>query len=76
MAKGLPGSGGKRFGLIRLLRADQNSRFSPDELLRLKAFGIREPSLDASLEEMAHLLLTSVLPIIERISAQPIPSRH
>jgi Protein of unknown function (DUF2934) len=59
-----------------ILSARRNSEFSPDEQLRLKAFGIREPNLEASLEEMASLLLTSALPEIERISAQPIPSRN
>jgi len=48
-------------------------RLSPKKRLRLKAFGIREPSLEASLEEMAKLLLTSALPEVERVSAQPIP---
>lgn len=51
-------------------------RLSPNERLRLRAFGIREPSLEASLDEMAKLLLTSALPELERISAQPIPSLH
>jgi hypothetical protein len=58
-----------------ILSSKKNSNFSQDELLRLKAFGIREPNLEAGLKEMASLLLRSVLPEIERISAQPIPSR-
>ena len=59
-----------------ILSPKKNSEFSSDELLRLKAFGIREPSPETSLEEMASLLLTSALPEIERISAQPIPARR
>ena len=58
-----------------ILSATRNSEFSADQQSRLKAFGIREPDLEASLDEMANLLLMSVLPEIERISAQPIPSR-
>jgi hypothetical protein len=59
-----------------ILSRTKNSDFSPDERLRLKAFGVREPSLDASLQELASLLMTSALPEIERVSAQPIPSRR
>ncbi len=59
-----------------ILSNKKNVKFTSGELLCLKAFGIREPSLEASLDEMASLLLTSALPEIERISAQPIPSRR
>jgi hypothetical protein len=59
-----------------ILSPKRNNKFSPDEKLRLKAFGIREPSLEASLQEMATLLLTSALPKIERIAEQPILSAH
>jgi hypothetical protein len=59
-----------------ILSRKKNSDFSPKERLRLKAFGVREPSLEASLREMASLLMTFVLPEIERVSAQPIPSRR
>ena len=61
----------------KLIRSTMKNRnFTADEKLRLKAFGIREPDLDASLKEMANLLLTSALPEVERIGAQPIPSRR
>jgi hypothetical protein len=57
-----------------ILSRKRNSKFSADERLRLKAFGLREPELEASLNEMAKLLLASALPEVERIAAQPIPS--
>jgi hypothetical protein len=57
-----------------ILSRKQNSKFSAYERLRLKAFGLREPELEVSLNEMAKLLLASALPVIERIAAQPIPS--
>lgn len=61
----------------RLILSDKrNDRFSAAEQQRLKAFGIREPNLGASLDEMATLLLVSALPEIERIAAQTIPSRR
>lgn len=56
-----------------ILSGKRNCDFSPDEQLRLKAFGIREPDLEASLEEMADILMI-FLPEVERISARPIPS--
>jgi hypothetical protein len=56
-----------------ILSGKKNSHFSVDERLRLKAFGIREPDLEASLTEMASLLLTSALPEVERIGAQTVP---
>ena len=57
-----------------ILSPKKNTKFSEDERMRLKAFGIREPNLEASVDEMASLLLASTLPAVERISAQPIPS--
>jgi hypothetical protein len=57
-----------------ILSSKQNSKFSARERLRLKAFGLREPELALSLNEMANLLLASALPEVERIAAQPIPS--
>lgn len=59
-----------------ILSGKKNSDFSTDERLRLKAFGIREPDLDASIKEMANLLLTAALPEFQRISEQPIPARR
>jgi len=59
-----------------ILSGKRNRDFLPDELMCLKAFGIREPDLEASIEEMATLLRTLALPEIERISAQPIPSQR
>lgn len=59
-----------------ILSRKKNFEFSADEWLRLKAFGIREANLGASLKEMAELLLSSALPEIERIAGQPIPSRR
>ena len=56
-----------------ILSTKKNSEFSPDEHLRLKAFGIREPDLGASLRELAMLLLSSALPQIQLIAAQPLP---
>ncbi len=55
-----------------ILSRTKNFKFSADERLRLKAFGIREPKLDTSLNDMAKLLISSALPEIERIAAQPI----
>jgi hypothetical protein len=57
-----------------ILSSTRKDRLTSAEKLRLKAFGIREPSLEASLKEMASLLLRSALPEIDRIAAQPIPS--
>jgi hypothetical protein len=59
-----------------ILSCKKNSKFSPKEQLRLKAFGLREPNLEASLEEMASLLMTSALAEIKRIGAQPIHCEH
>jgi hypothetical protein len=59
-----------------ILSGKRNDDFSEREHLRLKAFGIREPDLEASLDEMAKLLSVSAMPEIERIAAQPIPSRR
>lgn len=58
-----------------ILSHRRNSEFSAEERLSLKAFGIREPNLEASLDEMATLLLASTLPEVERIAKQPIPVR-
>ena len=57
-----------------ILSRKKNSEFSARERLRLKAFGLREPELEVSLNQMAKLLLASALPEVERIAAQPIPS--
>jgi hypothetical protein len=46
----------------------KNHQFSTDEKLRLKAFGIREPSLEANLQEIASLLVRSAL---HKLSALP-----
>jgi hypothetical protein len=57
-----------------ILSRKKNFQFSAKDRLRLKAFGIREPDLGASLSEMAKLLLSSALPQVERIAAQQMPS--
>ena len=59
-----------------ILSSKRHCDFLADERSRLKAFGIREPNLEGSLNEMAKLLLSSAFPEIERIAAQPIPSRR
>ncbi|MEP6961373.1 MAG: hypothetical protein ABI995_04805, partial [Acidobacteriota bacterium] len=60
----------------RLIRSGkQNKKFLPDEVLRLKAFGIREPDLDLVFAELADLLSSKVLPKIQSICQQPIPTR-
>jgi len=39
----------------------------------MKAFGVREPNIEAAFEEMVNLLDAKLMPEIERISRQPLP---
>jgi hypothetical protein len=52
-----------------LLSATRNRKLKPNEIVRLKAFGIREPKLTAALEELANLLRTRIATRIKDIHA-------
>src|SRR6266403_1480225 len=48
-----------------LLSSRQNHRLSQDDIVRLKAFGLREPDMSNALEELGELLQTDALPRIK-----------
>jgi len=55
---------------------EETERFSGDEHLQLKAYGVREPDLDLALSELVRFLKDHALPRIQEICREPIPSRR
>lgn len=50
----------------------KNKEFTPDEIMRLQAFGIRDPDIYRALNDVCDLLQSKALPQIEECYSQAI----